>query len=247
MDLATYAVESAEQEAHWWFVGRRWLFGREIEALIPNRDAAILDVGTSTGTNLAMLRDLGYRNVRGLDLSREAIAFCESKGLGPVHLGDACQMPFEDGSMDLVLATDVIEHLDDDLAGLREIARVLKPGGKVLISVPAFPSLWGLQDRVAHHRRRYRMKLLRDHVERANLRVSRAYHFNFILFLPIWLARRVIDLLGLKFASEAQVNNPPLNGLLSALFHVDLRVAPILRPSFGVSIFAVAERHADPL
>jgi SAM-dependent methyltransferase len=246
MDVATYAVEAAVQETHWWFVGRRHLFAREVEAFSLPRTARILDVGTSTGTNLAFLRELGFRSVSGLDMSEHAIAFCEGKGLGPVHRGDACAMPFADASMDLVLATDIIEHLDDDGAGLREITRILAPGGRALITVPAFQALWGLQDNVAHHRRRYRMGLLKERVSQAGLVPRHAYYFNYLLFAPIWAARQVLKIWQPKVHSENEINAPWLNAILSAMFAFDVRTAPALRPPFGVSILMVAERPREP-
>ena len=94
MDTAAYAVEAEVEETHWWFLGRRRLLGREIAGLGLSKDAAILDVGTSTGSNLRMLTQLGYRRVVGLDLSDEAIRFCAEKGLGAVRHGDICDMRY---------------------------------------------------------------------------------------------------------------------------------------------------------
>jgi ubiquinone/menaquinone biosynthesis C-methylase UbiE len=91
-----------------------------------------------------MLSDLGFKHVTGVDMSDDAIRFCAEKGLGHVE-----KLPFDNVSFDVVLATDIIEHVDDDNRALAEIARVLRPGGKVLITVPAFQALWGLQDEVA--------------------------------------------------------------------------------------------------
>ena len=108
------------------------------------------------GTNLRLLQELGIcRTARGLDLSDDAIRWCAEKGLGTVEKGDVCNLPFGEASFELVLATDIIEHVDDDLQAITEIRRVLAPGGTAIITVPAFQSLWGLQDDVAHHKRRY--------------------------------------------------------------------------------------------
>jgi len=158
MDTSTYAVEAEVEATHWWFQGRRHLFAAEIARLGLGRDAAILDIGTSTGTSLRMLRDAGFTNVRGLDSSATAIQFCAERGLGTVLLGDVCDLPFPAGGFDLVLATDLIEHVDDDERALAEITRILKPSGAKLITVPAFRTLWGPQDDVAQHKRRYRMR-----------------------------------------------------------------------------------------
>lgn len=246
MRTATYAVEAEVEETHWWFVGRRRLFGRELTRAGIVRDARILDVGTSTGSNLRLLRDIGFTRVTGLDVSLEAIRFCESKGFGPVQQGSVCALPFPDASFDLVLATDIIEHVDDDVLALTEIARVLAPLGRVLITVPAFPSLWGLQDEVSLHKRRYRLRPLLDLVRRVGLRPCEAFHFNYLLFAPIWLARQIIRIAKVDLRSEGEVNTPALNLLLTAIFGADVWSARLLRPPFGVSVFLVAEKTASP-
>ena len=242
MEIAVYAAEAEREQDHWWFVGRRRLFAAEMARAGVSRDAAVLDVGTGTGSNLRMLQDLGYTRVTGLDESDEAIRFCASKGLGGVRKGDICAMPFADASFDFVLATDVIEHVDDDRRAAAEILRVLRPGGRALITVPAFQSLWGLQDRQSHHKRRYRKRALRNVLQAGGMRVERSYYFNYLLFVPIWLARRAIDLFGVTVESENQINNPLANRLLSCVFACDVSTAPFLHPPFGVSILAVIKK-----
>jgi SAM-dependent methyltransferase len=242
MDTGTYAVEAEIEANHWWFVGRRQLFSKIVGTLQLDGQADTLDIGTSTGTNLRMLRELGFARVTGLDNSDVAIRFCAEKGLGKVEKGDACKLPFADNRFDLILATDVIEHVDDDVGALREMLRVLAPGGHVLITVPAFMSLWGLQDDVAQHRRRYRMKMLVDRVELAGLRSKDSFYFNFLLFLPIWAARKTIRILGIKLESENQVNSYWINKILSAVMSVDIFLSPALTPPFGVSALVLAQK-----
>ena len=244
MDVAAYAVEAEVEQTHWWFVGRRRLLARELQAAGARNSDRLLDVGTSTGSNLRMLRDLGFENFVGLDASEEAIRFCAAKGFEQVRKGDIRAMPFPDESFDFVMATDVIEHVDEDRLAAREIARVLKPGGRALITVPAFAALWGLQDRQAFHKRRYLMASLSDVLESAGFRLERRYYFNYLLFVPIWVARRLIDGLGLTLRSEGEVNTPWLNALLSKVFALDVATAPLLRPPFGVSIFALVSKPA---
>jgi SAM-dependent methyltransferase len=244
MDIATYAIEAEIGDTHWWFLGRRALFAREIGALRLPKNAHILEVGTGTGTNLRMLADLGYRQVSGLDVSNEAIRVCAEKGLANVRLGDICALPFADGSVDLVLATDIIEHVENDRLGLHEIARVLVPGGHVLITVPAFQSLWGPQDEVVRHRRRYRRPALKTAIEAAGLQSLHDFYFNYLLFVPIWLGRQILRLCDVKLSSEGQINTALLNQLLSAIFSLDVRTAPWLKPPFGVSILLLAQKPA---
>lgn len=242
MEASVYAQEAIVEATHWWFVGRRKLFTNELAQAGVSNDARVLDIGTSTGTNLRMLRELRYQHVTGLDSSQDAIRFCEEKGLGPVRRGDVCAMPFADESFDLVLATDIVEHVDDDIRAVQEIARVLAPGGTVLITVPAFESLWGLQDKVAQHKRRYTRKMLAQIIAGAPLQVTRCYYFNYLLFAPIWLARKLIWLLNIQLESEAQVNTGALNRILSLVFKLDIRTASMIHPPFGVSILAIATK-----
>jgi SAM-dependent methyltransferase len=242
MEIAVYTAEAEREETHWWFVGRRRLFGDELRREGVSSSACVLDVGTGTGSNLRMLQELGYTTVTGLDESDEAIRFCASKGLGSVRKGDICSMPFPDASFDLVLATDVIEHVDDDKRAVAEITRVLRPGGRALITVPAFQSLWGLQDRQSHHKRRYRKRPLLEVLRSAGLKIERSYYFNYVLFIPIWLARQLIDLFGVTLESENQVNTSLVNRMLKVVFTCDVSTAPFLHVPFGVSILAMMKK-----
>jgi len=143
-----------------------------------------------------------------------------------------------------VLATDIIEHVDDDVRALREVARVLKPGRTALITVPAFPSLWGFQDDVSQHKRRYRMKPLLERIRQAGLVPRKNFHFNYLLFAPIWSARQLMKIWRHDYRSESEVNTPVVNRVLSAIFGLDVRLAPRLAPPFGVSILVIADKPA---
>lgn len=245
MEMATYEAEAKIEETHWWFVGRRKFFSREIGKLGLESDSRILDVGTSTGTNLRMLRELGYSQYVGLDFSLEAIRFCRNKGLGEVINGDIKNLPFPDGYFDLVLATDIVEHIDDDGKAMSEISRVLKKGGHALITVPAFMSLWGLQDDVSHHQRRYRIPQMSDLITKTDLTLRKSHYFNFILFAPIWLARQMIRTFKVRLESENQLNSRIINCILTMIFDIDLKVSGSIRPPFGVSILSLARKKAD--
>jgi SAM-dependent methyltransferase len=193
-----------------------------------------------------MLRDLGYSRVTGVDPSEEAIRYCAAKGLGPVVKGSLPCLEFTDDSFDFVFATDMLEHVDDDAGGLREIGRVMTPGSRSLITVPAFNALWGLQDRQAFHKRRYRRKPLLTLISAAGLVPLKSYYFNYLLFFPIFAARRAIDLIGLDLRSENEVNSAVLNSVLGGIFRFDVMTAPIIRPPFGVSILVIAKKPEAP-
>jgi SAM-dependent methyltransferase len=244
MDRVAHEAEAAVEATHWWFTGRRALFAQLIRKLGLPASARVLDVGTSTGTNLRMLRDLAFQDVTGLDQSAEAARFCAEKGLGHVQLGDVCALPFDDGSFDLVLATDVIEHVDDDAKALTELCRVLKPSGHLLLTVPTFESLWGLQDEVGQHKRRYVMQDLLARMRAGGFRPVQRFYFNFILFLPILAARKLMRVTRPPVENESELNPGWLNIILTQVFRLDVALAPVLQPPFGVSALVLAVPEA---
>ena len=242
MDASVYAADAELEADHWWFVGRRQLFGDLIQSLHLADRSAVADVGTSVGGNLRLLADIGFSDVRGVDASPVAVEYCTKRGFDRVTQGDVCDLPMPDRNLDLVLATDVVEHVEDDAAAMREIYRVLKPGGYALITVPAFRILWGHQDELSHHKRRYQGKAVLSLCEQAGLSPVRAFYFNYLLFLPILLARRLIMLSGCKPMPENRLNFPALNRILSMVFALDISTAPFIRPPFGVSFLVLAQR-----
>ena len=243
MDCQQYQIEAQIEHSHWWFLGRRKLFHRMINDLVPKPSWKVLDVGTSTGTNLRLLNNMGFEEVTGLDLNPEAIRFCAEKGLGDVKLGDIENLPFENETFDLVLATDIIEHVDDDARAVRELQRVLAPGGKLLITVPAFTALWGHNDDTSHHKRRYVAREVLALIKSAGLHIRRDFYFNFLLFFSIWGARQLIR----RFTSKPRPENEmtPLfaNKILSVIFSLDVALAPKIHPPFGVSYLVVCEKQ----
>ena len=239
MDATVYDLETRIEHTHWWFVGRRRLLARAIEALDLPREARILDVGSGTGSNLRLLGELGFCNYLGVDASEISVRHCASKGLGEVMLGDACALELAADSVDLVMATDIVEHVEDDVGALREIRRVLRPGRHAIVTVPAFPSLWSLHDEIVHHKRRYRRGELERRIDEAGLELCAGFYFNYLLFVPIWLARQTFRLLGLGVENENEVNSPLINSGLERIFSLDVWSAPFIRPPFGVTYYAL--------
>jgi SAM-dependent methyltransferase len=242
----TYPILFQVEQAHWWHVGRRKIiasFVEEICSRVRDRKPRILDVGCGTGANLLLLSQ--YGDAEGVDISDDALAFCHERGLEKVKSGSAEQLPYDDESFDLVTALDVVEHLDDDLAGLKEMRRVLRPGGRALLFVPTFMFLWGLQDDVSHHRRRYRLPELKRVMVEAGLEVERATYVNLTFFLPILLIRQLMKLTGVKAASENNINVPALNGILGSLLAAERLPLRYLNFPFGVSGICIARRLED--
>jgi SAM-dependent methyltransferase len=243
MEQHTYPIMYEVEGKHWWFVGRRRIIGAFVEQIcreIGKRRPRILDVGCGTGANIQLLGQFGV--AEGVDVSAEALDFCRARGLSHVRQGAAEALPYEDASFDLVTGLDVVEHLDDDVLGLKEMRRVLRPRGRALLFVPAFMFLWGVQDDISHHRRRYTLPDLKRRVTEAGLKLERATYANITFFLPILLGRMIIRVTGLKPASENNITIGALNGLLGSILGAESWWLRWMNFPFGVSIVCVAER-----
>ncbi len=199
----------------------------------------ILDVGCGTGANLEMLSQFGA--AEGVDVSDDALEFCRKKGL-KVQKGLAEEMPFPDKSFDVVTALDVVEHLDDDIAGLKEMRRVMKGDGRALIFVPAFMWLWGVQDDISNHRIRYTKRQIVERLQQAGFAVERATYANITFFAPVLAGRTIMKLTGLKPASENNINISALNGLFGKIFSAESIWLKRANIPFGVSIVIVAKK-----
>jgi SAM-dependent methyltransferase len=247
MERHTYAIMYEVEGAHWWFAGRRRILESFVEEIVAklksgglSEQPRILDVGCGTGANLEMLAAFGA--AEGVDVSEDALAFCRARGLTNVRLGAGERLPYEDNSFDLVTALDVVEHLDDDAAGLQEMRRVLRPDGRALLFVPAFMWLWGVQDDVSHHRRRYTLPQLTERVRAAGFEVERATYANLTFFAPILAGRLLMRATGARPASENNLNVSALNGVLGHIFGAERFWLRRLNFPFGVSAVCVARR-----
>ena len=239
----TYPIMFRVEQSHWWYTGRRKIltdFVADICRRVTDRRPRILDVGCGTGANLLMLSQFG--DAEGVDISENALAFCRERGLANVKLGAAEKLPYDDGTFDLVTALDVVEHLDDDLGGLSEMRRVLRPGGRVLLFVPTFMFLWGVQDDVSNHRRRYRLPELRRVLEQAGFEVERTTYANITFFLPILLVRKLMQVTGIKAESENNITVSSLNGVLGKILGAESAVLRYMNIPFGVSGLCVARK-----
>jgi SAM-dependent methyltransferase len=243
MEQHTYSIMYEVEGKHWWFTGRRHIIVGFVERACRDLGKVrphILDVGCGTGANLQMLSRFGV--AEGVDVSVAALDFCRARGLAEVKQGAAESLPYEDAAFDLVTGLDVVEHLDDDIAGLKEMRRVLRPGGRAVLFVPAFMFLWGVQDDISHHRRRYTLPDLKLKLREAGLTVERATYANLTFFAPILIGRLLMRLVGWRPASENNITISALNGLLGRIFSVESWWLRRLNFPFGVSIVCVAKR-----
>ena len=238
----------AIEETHWWYRGRRALVRDALDRwAAPRRPLAVLDVACATGMSFRFLAD--YGSIRGLDISDETIRLCGQRGIDRIVKGDAMRLPFSAGSFDVVLALDAFEHFDDDVAAMRETLRVLRPGGVLVCTVPAFMALWSPHDEAYHHKRRYRRPLLRERLALAGYALQRTSYSSMALFLPVLALRRWRRWRGEKPgespSSDFAVPFPaPVEWLASGITRAEVALERHVNLPFGVSLLAVAKRPA---
>lgn len=209
-ELQTHQAE----DRHWWYRGRRKVLERVIDDLRLPARARILDAGCGSGRNMVELARHG--TVTGIELSETSVALARERAMGEVVAGSVLEMPFDADSFDLAASLDVIEHLEDDLAALRELRRVVTPGGSLLVTVPAYQWLWSGHDEINHHFRRYTRRALQRAGEEAGWQQVRTTYFNSLL-LPAAIMLRVLDRFSRKTTESSLdlwVPPEPLNWLL---------------------------------
>ena len=177
------------EDQHWWFRARRTVIWALVRRAGVGPAPRILDAGCGTGRNLVEFGPLGQPE--GVDFSADAVEFCRRRGLEGVQQASLEELPFEDGRFDLILSTDVIEHLDDDLRVLVELRRVAAPGARLVVTVPAYMWLWSNHDESMHHRRRYTQRRLRQQVTAAGWEPQLGTYF-FTTLLPGVAAVRML-------------------------------------------------------
>jgi SAM-dependent methyltransferase len=249
-DLARRQFEHLERD-HWWFRGRRAVYVGLLRHLLAGaRPARALDLGAGRGAFASELREL-CGSVVALDLDARALAACHAQGRASAVLGDSGRLPFADHSFDLVCLFDVLEHLENDGAALREVHRVLRPGGLCFASVPAWPWLFSGNDRLAHHKRRYTRTALGRCAQSAGLEIVRNTHTNVFLFpliAPAVLARKAWEaLLGTKAQARTNLSWRVPGGLSEMCFRVfaaELVLARWVDLPVGHSI-AIAARSTE--
>jgi SAM-dependent methyltransferase len=182
MRAAYRDVTLAVEDGHWWYRGRRRVVRAVLERLPLPSPASVLDVGCGGGASLPELARLG--SVVGVEPAASARALANARGVAEVVAGEVEALPFERGSFDVAAALDVLEHLDDDRLGFEELRRVTRPGGYLVVTVPAYPRLWGPHDVVNEHRRRYVRSTLLRAAEPARWRPVTLSYFNTILLPP---------------------------------------------------------------
>jgi SAM-dependent methyltransferase len=239
--LTPYDIEAKVESYHWWFVVRRKLLKSLLSYIDLPYSFAVVDIGCGTGSNLDTLKSLGL-NVIGFDQSFYALSLTKNRIKCPLFNGDLNKLPIRSESLGLIVAMDILEHLDNDISGIQSFYRSLKENGVLILTVPAFRPLGGIQDKVTGHKRRYLKQEIVKKLQQEGFRIVKSSYFNFFLFFPILLARRLINLFELRIDSENEINSPMINFFLKSIFSIEPFILKFFSFPFGVSIFCIAKK-----
>lgn len=248
MDALEYDKMYRLEESNWWYAGRRDIVLKIADQIknsgyLAEKPMRILDAGCGTGLNLKYLQSRG--DSVGLDISEDALGFSRARGVRSLICASADKLPLMNKSFDLVLALDVIEHIEDDNSVIREFNRVLSPGGWLIITVPAFMSLWSEHDVAVHHKRRYALHELINILKSGGFRIEWASYWNFFLFMPVYGMRLLKRNSRSKPKKQTDLIELPclINRILLGLLKIENCIIRKVGFPIGVSIICVCKKE----
>ena len=230
------------EDDYWWFIVRRDMIINLIKKIGINKTDKILEIGCSGGPLINFLKHSGFMNIYGIDISVDAINLCKKKGLTNVAVMDGAKTQFKNEEFDVIIASDILEHIKNGHSALLEWYRLLKPNGKLILFVPAFDFLWSGHDKINKHYRRYNKSSLIKSLGKTQFKLHRISYWNFILFFPTYLLRTFQRfLLKNKGDQKDQLYelNPLANGILITLLKTENLFLKYFNFPIGVSIFTI--------
>ena len=238
MDREVYERMAQHDASHWWYVARRKilsdLIAREIK---PPKGARILEIGCGTGHNFGMLGSFGH--VDAIEIDEGAREVAQGRLGRPILTAPLPSLDgIADASYDIIALLDVLEHIGEDEASLASIRKKLKPGGRLLLTVPANPWMWSAHDLAHHHQRRYTIASLQAVVRKAGLKVELMSHFNSLLF-PVAAVMRLIGKATGKTESDDRMPSAGVNAILERVFRIERHLVGRVPLPAGVSIVAI--------
>lgn len=242
MEKDLYLTHYQIQKKHWWFVVKTKIILDTIRKyLAPKENRKILDIGCGAGLMLSSLTEVG--ETFGMDMSDDAIEFCRKNFAGTIKKGFLPDgIPYEKDFFDLVVALDVIEHVDNDVEALAAMRNLLNATGKAVITVPAYMFLWSEHDDLNQHKRRYSLGELRDKLTKSGFTIEKISYFNTFLFPVIYVIRKLNNILKRRGGSDFDMPGTTVNYALKQIFGFEKYLLRLFNLPFGVSILAVVRK-----
>lgn len=246
MKYEEFVIMNSQGGSHWWYRARMELLKLALKKIGPNPQGfKILDLASACGDNFLLSSQ--YGKTFGIDISSQAIAYCRQRNIANMVQGDVQKLPFKSNSYDVVLALDVFEHLEDDLASLKEIRRVLKETGWLIFNAPAFMALYSYHDVAFHHVRRYGRSELVNKIASANLQVKTISYWSFFIFPAVYILRKFVHRQregNKKALSDFHREvNPFVEQVIKLLVNIEIfLIKRNISFPFGVSLFGTAQR-----
>ena len=231
------------EDRHWWNVSRRGIIIKLINPLLKN-GMKILDIGCASGSLIDQISTIKNVQAYGIDISSQAIKMSESKGIMNVKTMDASRLNFKDNQFDIIIASDVLEHIKDDKSALLEWKRVLKKNGYLIIFVPAHMALWSQNDIYSEHFRRYDKYQFKARLSELGVNILRLSYWNVILFIPIFIFRKVQNIFTkeTQYKYQLRKTHPFIDQLLKMILYFENRVIEKINLPIGVSLFAICKK-----
>jgi SAM-dependent methyltransferase len=242
MNIEMYRIFFNIQKKHWWFVTRKKIVLDTIDRhLNKNASIKVLDIGCGSGLMLNALEEIGQ--TFGMDMSDEAISFSKEIFSGKVEKGFLPdQVPYEENFFHLIIALDVIEHIEQDVESLKAIRSRLVSNGKAVITVPAYMFLWSKFDELNEHKRRYTLTELNGKLEQAGFTVEKISYYNTLLFPVVFVVRMLNNIMKRDGASDIDMPSLPINYILEKIFGIEKYLLRLVNLPVGVSILAVVRK-----
>jgi SAM-dependent methyltransferase len=238
-----------EELTHWWFRARRHIVAELLKEFAPTfRPLSVADIGCGMGSTIEMLSQFG--RVLAMDFSPTALAFSKQRGMSGLVAASLPDLPCRDATFDVTCALDVIEHIDDDHSAVCEIYRVCKPGGLIVITVPAYRWLWSEHDDINEHKRRYTRKQFSERLAPLGLTILRLSYLNTLLAPPAMVFRLLKKLAGRQASNPEELKSDVfslpawLNRPLYLIFACEATLLKYVSFPFGISLICVAQKNA---
>ncbi|NEQ67212.1 MAG: class I SAM-dependent methyltransferase [Symploca sp. SIO2D2] len=239
MNREIYENLKEVETRHWWFRGRRKVILDRIRSLSPKPKMRILEAGCGTGGNFKLLSTFG--SVKAFEIDDDSVAYAQSLELADVERGYLPEAnPFEDDSFDLIVAFDVLEHIEPHREAVEDLLKCIGPNGKFLITVPALPALWSYHDEQHQHFRRYTKKTLRQTLEENGWEVQKISYYNFFLFPLAYVARK-LNPKGSSEKADLKVPMGLVNFIFTKILHLESFLIKFMSLPIGLSLVCIAQ------